>query len=93
MPDTAGLDASKRQNHDGGAKSKRSNNTPLTRGGAYRLTRGGAYRNESGELVMVKKCAFEPCGARFESVKPHAKFCSDACRMKAYRRRKKGVGG
>ena len=40
-------------------------------------------------VVMVKKCAFEPCGARFESVKPHAKFCSNACRMKAYRRRKK----
>lgn len=35
----------------------------------------------------VKKC--EECGIEFNSVAHNAKYCSDACKMKNYRRRKK----
>lgn len=36
---------------------------------------------------MNKICAF--CGEQFQTTNPTARYCSDAHRMKAYRRRKK----
>lgn len=34
----------------------------------------------------IKKC--EECGAKFKGNAPNAKYCSDACKMKNYRRRR-----
>ena len=35
----------------------------------------------------IKKC--EECGAEFKGKAPNAKYCSDACKMKNYRRRRR----
>jgi hypothetical protein len=35
----------------------------------------------------ARKCAFESCGRGFVTSNPARKYCSDACRMRAFQRR------
>jgi endogenous inhibitor of DNA gyrase (YacG/DUF329 family) len=46
------------------------------------------YENLERWYINVRKC--EQCGVEFGSSSHRAKFCSDACKMIAYRRRVRG---
>jgi hypothetical protein len=46
------------------------------------LSRRGAQREE-----ITRRCAFEPCGREFTTTNPAKKYCSDACRMRAFQAR------
>lgn len=35
----------------------------------------------------TRTCAYEPCGREFVTANPAKKYCSDACRMKAFQAR------
>lgn len=56
---------------------------------------GGSWQNEyhhvsrkaSRREEMTRRCAFEPCNREFTTVNPAKKYCSDACRMKAFQAR------
>jgi hypothetical protein len=47
-----------------------------------RTTRKTRHREE-----MTRSCAYEPCGREFVTANPAKKYCSDACRMKAFQAR------
>jgi len=47
-----------------------------------RTTRKTRHREE-----LVRSCAHEPCGHEFVTANPAKKYCSDACRMKAFQAR------
>jgi hypothetical protein len=56
-------------------------------GGAWqeecrRTTRKATQREE-----ITRRCAFERCGREFATTNPAKKYCSDACRMKAFQAR------
>ena len=36
---------------------------------------------------ISRRCAFEQCGREFTTTNPAKKYCSDACRMKAFQAR------
>lgn len=48
----------------------------------HRNTRKARHREE-----LTRSCAFEPCGREFVTANPAKKYCSDACRMKAFQAR------
>lgn len=56
-------------------------------------TRGGLLREpertKAGNIRIEYVCHCEECGTVFFSKRPHAKYHSNACRQKAYRKRKK----
>ena len=41
---------------------------------------------------MIRECAHEACGQRFEAKRADARFCSAGCRAAASRARRAGVG-
>jgi len=47
-----------------------------------RTSRRSAPREE-----MTRRCSFEGCGREFTSANPARRYCSDACRMKAFQAR------
>jgi hypothetical protein len=49
---------------------------------ARRGSRRSAPREE-----MTRRCSFERCGREFTSANPARRYCSDACRMKAFQAR------
>jgi hypothetical protein len=49
----------------------------------YHRTARKASRREE----ITRRCAFEPCGREFTTANPAKKYCSDACRMKAFQAR------
>ena len=48
----------------------------------HRTTRKATQREE-----ITRHCAFEQCGREFATTNPAKKYCSDACRMKAFQAR------
>jgi len=48
----------------------------------HRSTRKASHREE-----ITRRCAFEPCSREFTTTNPAKKYCSDACRMKAFQAR------
>ena len=48
----------------------------------HRTTRKATQREE-----ITRHCAFEQCGREFTTTNPAKKYCSDACRMKAFQAR------
>jgi hypothetical protein len=48
----------------------------------HRTTRKATQREE-----IARHCAFEQCGREFTTTNPAKKYCSDACRMKAFQAR------
>ena len=48
--------------------------------------RRGARRSAPREEV-TRLCSFERCGREFTSANPARRYCSDACRMKAFQAR------
>jgi hypothetical protein len=48
----------------------------------HRSTRKATQREE-----ITRRCAFERCGREFTTTNPAKKYCSDACRMKAFQAR------
>lgn len=48
----------------------------------HRSTRKATQREE-----IARHCAFEQCGREFATTNPAKKYCSDACRMKAFQAR------
>ncbi len=48
----------------------------------HRITRKASQREE-----ISRRCAFEPCSREFSTTNPAKKYCSDACRMKAFQAR------
>ncbi len=48
----------------------------------HRTTRKATQREE-----VTRHCAFERCGREFSTANPAKKYCSDACRMKAFQAR------
>lgn len=48
----------------------------------HRTTRKATQREE-----LTRSCAFERCGREFTTTNPAKKYCSDACRMKAFQAR------
>jgi hypothetical protein len=48
----------------------------------HRTTRRATQRDE-----IARHCAFEQCGREFITTNPAKKYCSDACRMKAFQAR------
>ena len=48
----------------------------------HRIARKASQREE-----ITRRCAFEPCGREFATTNPAKKYCSDACRMKAFQAR------
>ena len=47
--------------------------------------RGGRKSNRREEIT--RRCTFDPCGREFATTNPAKKYCSDACRMKAFQAR------
>lgn len=48
----------------------------------HRTTRKATHREE-----ITRHCAFDQCGREFSTTNPAKKYCSDACRMKAFQAR------
>jgi hypothetical protein len=50
-----------------------------------RLHHSTRQRREREEITRI--CAYEPCGREFVTYNPAKKYCSDACRMRAFQAR------
>jgi hypothetical protein len=56
---------------------------------------GGSWQNEyhhvsrkvSQREEITRRCAFEACSREFTTTNPAKKYCTDACRMKAFQAR------
>jgi hypothetical protein len=48
----------------------------------HHTARKAAHREE-----IVRRCAFARCGREFVTTNPAKKYCSDACRMRAFQAR------
>jgi hypothetical protein len=46
----------------------------------------GARRADPHDEI-TRRCAFEGCGREFTTTNPAKKYCSDACRMRAFQAR------
>jgi len=44
-------------------------------------------RTSSRREEITRRCAFEPCAREFMTTNPAKKYCTDACRMKAFQAR------
>lgn len=44
-------------------------------------------RRTSQREEIARRCSFEPCGREFSTTNPAKRYCSDACRMKAFQAR------
>jgi len=56
-------------------------------GGAWQDDYHRSTRKASQREEIARRCAFEPCGREFATTNPAKKYCSDACRMKAFQAR------
>jgi len=56
-------------------------------GGAWQDDYHRSARKASQREEIARRCAFEPCGREFATTNPAKKYCSDACRMKAFQAR------
>ncbi len=56
-------------------------------GGAWQEDFHHSSRKSSQREEINRRCAFEPCGREFITTNPAKKYCSDACRMKAFQAR------
>lgn len=56
-------------------------------GGAWQDGYHRSARKASRREEVRRRCAFEPCGREFTTANPAKKYCSDACRMKAFQAR------
>ena len=56
-------------------------------GGAWQDDFHRSARKSSQREEITRRCAFEPCGREFMTTNPAKKYCSDACRMKAFQAR------
>lgn len=82
-PDIAPNAAKTRRNPDDGDNE---NSLPVTP-----VYRDGTARNAAGVLITIKLCAV--CSVEFPLMRPHGKFCSTRCRMRAYRARRRVTKG
>jgi len=56
-------------------------------GGAWQDDYHRSARKASRREEISRRCAFEPCGREFATTNPAKKYCTDACRMKAFQAR------
>ncbi len=56
-------------------------------GGAWRDDFHHGARKSSQREEIARRCSFDPCGREFSTTNPAKKYCSDACRMKAFQAR------
>ena len=56
-------------------------------GGAWQDDFHRGSRKSSQREEITRRCAFEPCAREFMTSNPAKKYCSDACRMKAFQAR------
>jgi len=56
-------------------------------GGAWQDDYHRNVRKASRREEITRRCAFDPCGREFATTNPAKKYCSDACRMKAFQAR------
>lgn len=56
-------------------------------GGAWREDYQRGTRKSSQREEITRRCAFEPCAREFCTTNPAKKYCSDACRMRAFQAR------
>jgi len=56
-------------------------------GGAWQDDYHRSTRKASQREEITRRCAFEPCSREFTTTNPAKKYCSDACRMKAFQAR------
>jgi hypothetical protein len=56
-------------------------------GGSWQQEYHPATRKATQREEITRRCAFERCGREFATTNPAKKYCSDACRMKAFQAR------
>jgi hypothetical protein len=56
-------------------------------GGAWQDDYHRGVRKASRREEISRRCAFDPCAREFSTTNPAKKYCSDACRMKAFQAR------
>jgi hypothetical protein len=56
-------------------------------GGSWQDEYHRASRKASQREELTRRCAFEPCSREFTTTNPAKKYCTDACRMKAFQAR------
>lgn len=56
-------------------------------GGSWEAEYHPATRKAAQREEISRHCAFEQCGREFTTTNPAKKYCSDACRMKAFQAR------
>ena len=56
-------------------------------GGAWQDDFHRSARKASQREEITRRCAFDSCGREFTTTNPAKKYCSDACRMKAFQAR------
>ena len=56
-------------------------------GGAWQDDYHQSTRKASQREEITRRCAFDPCSREFTTTNPAKKYCSDACRMKAFQAR------
>jgi hypothetical protein len=56
-------------------------------GGSWQEDYHHSTRRSSQREELGRRCAFEPCSREFTTTNPAKKYCSDACRMKAFQAR------
>jgi hypothetical protein len=56
-------------------------------GGAWQDDFHRSARKSSQREEITRRCAFERCAREYMTTNPAKKYCSDACRMKAFQAR------
>ena len=56
-------------------------------GGSWQVNYRHTTRKTRHREELPRSCAYEPCGHEFVTANPAKKYCSDACRMKAFQAR------
>jgi hypothetical protein len=56
-------------------------------GGAWQEECHRAARRAAQREEIARRCAFDQCGREFTTTNPAKKYCSDACRMRAFQAR------
>jgi len=60
-------------------------------GGAWQEDFHHSGRRSSRREEATRRCAFEPCAREFMTTNPAKKYCTDACRMRAFQARVMGA--
>lgn len=56
-------------------------------GGAWQDDYRHGARKSTAREEITRRCAYDPCAREFTTANPAKKYCSDACRMKAFQAR------